>query len=112
MIFTSTHKLDFEVAPYEQWVDDGYKWLKFRVGTCDGLWCVTKDHYRILSIDNKELNNGHFKDVMEWFEHSCRRDNKSLVFMALMNPRFEKHLIDKLGFKPFGEEDLIKTFEK
>lgn len=109
-LFQSTHNLDFEAAPYQQFIDDGYTWLRFRIGTVEGLWCATDEHYRILAIDNRELNNGHFKDVMDWFEHSCKRDKKSLVFMAILNERFRLHLIDKLGFMPYEIESAIKHF--
>lgn len=108
--FKSEHNLAFEVAPYNVQVDFGTEWLRFRVGTCNGLWCSTDKSYNILAIINNSPGNGHLKDVLQWFEQSCRRDKRSLKIMEVMNPKFKKHLIEKCGFKDIGNNNVERKF--
>jgi len=107
MSLVTAHKLDFEVAPWE--FDDD--WLRFRIGTCSGLWKATIEAYEILAIDNDEPGNGHFEDVLEWFEASCKRDKKKLQILEVWNEKFRHHLINKRGFLKISEEDVEKSFE-
>jgi len=109
MLLTTQHSLDFEVAPYENNIDT-VEWLRFRVGTCYGLWASLPSSYDILAIDNKKPHNGHFNDVMEWFENSAKRDNKQLRILEIMNDRFRDHLINKRGFVAFGLNNVYKQF--
>jgi len=108
--FKSEHGLDFECAPYPYSIDKANEWYCFRVGTCEGLWCAKDDSYDILAITNKEQGNGHFNDVLQWFEQSCKRDNKSLRILEVWNEKFKAHLIDKRGFTDVGSDNLVKTF--
>jgi hypothetical protein len=102
-MFTSTHGLDFEIA------DQLFagKYVRFRVGTCHGCYDTTDKFYRILAVENTEKGNGHFTDVLDWFENSCRRDGKNLMFLEILNPRFKKHL-EKIGFKIKGNNPVKK----
>jgi hypothetical protein len=110
--FQSTHNLEFEVAPYKHpLINDGRNWMLFRVGTCEGLWTSTEEAYEVLAIKNSQKGNGHFTDVLEWFENSCRRDNRDLKFMEVMNESFMKHLVSKQGFEVLGD-DVIKHFKQ
>lgn len=93
--FETSHKLSFETRP---WFFSPDEWQQFRVGTCGGLWHVTDSAYQILAIINMSPNDGHFDDVLEWFENSCRRDGKCLEFLELLNESFSEHLIKKRGF--------------
>lgn len=102
---TTEHALDFEVAPWHIPEFD-----RFRVGTCDGLWRCTNDAYEILVITNNRPGNGHLNDVFQWFEHSCKRDKKSLRVLELWNDSFANHLINKRGFIKEGADNLIKHF--
>jgi len=106
---TTTHALDFEAAPYPQFFE-GEHWDRYRVGTVEGLWSVDEENYLILSFINKQPNNGHLDDVLEWFEHSARRDGKNLKILQVVNLRFKRHLIAKRGFKKIegNKTDLIK----
>lgn len=101
--FISTNKLDFEVAdwPYDQ----DYK--QFRIGTIEGLWGVTPVSYDILAITNKEPGNGHLQDVFDWFEMSCKRDNKNLRILEVWNKKFMNHLIEKRGFKSIHQLEAV-----
>ena len=74
--FKTKHNLLFEVAEstYPQYP---IPHKMFRVGTCEGQWGNTEDSFYILSVLNKEQGNGHFDDVLEWFENSCKRYNKN-----------------------------------
>ena len=112
MNWQSKHNLQFEVAPYYQPIDDGHKWYRFRVGTCNGLWASCDTSYKILAIDNERPGNGHFDDVLQWFERSCKRDKRNLIIMAIMNDRFYDHLINKRGFKLLQEKDVYKPFRE
>lgn len=106
--FESTHKLTFEVAyGHVHEVEDG--WLRFRIGTCAGMWRSVEDAYEILAISNDVPGNGHLSDVFEWFENSCKRDKKNFRIRELWNEEFKKHLIEKRGFVVEGKNDLIKT---
>jgi len=104
--FISSHGLDFEVAPGR------FEWSQFRVGTCKGMWRSTDTSYDILAILNEEKGNGHLEDVFEWFENSCKRDNKDLKVLEVWNKDFKKHLIDKRGFIDIGGDNVIKKFRK
>src|ERR1044072_3060346 len=89
--FHTVHNLDFMVAPFEY----DKEWLRFKVGTCEGLWRASVRYYDILAIDNHKPGNGHLTDVLQWFEYSCRRDGKSLRVMELWNEGFMQNLINK-----------------
>ena len=104
--FVSTHKLDFECAPWQR----GENFLRFRVGTCEGLWLSTDESYGIVAVINSEPNNGHFTDVLEWFENSAKRDGKSLQILEVFNRKLKKHLIEKRGFKKIKGNNVEKTF--
>lgn len=113
----TTHNLDFEVAesPYNIFGDifgSGHK--LFRVGTCNGQWGSTPDSYYILSVINEEKGNGHLTDVFEWFEFSCKRDNKNLLVLECINEDFYLHLLSKRGFIPLDDKgnNVIKVFNK
>jgi len=96
--FISTHHLDFEIG---QWPFSS-EFLRFRVGTVCGLWRATAKSYDILAVDNVEKGNGHFDDLLEWFEYSCRRDGKYLRILEIWNKELQKHLITKRGFQADG----------
>jgi hypothetical protein len=104
--------LDFEVIerPYPSFSDKSL----FRVGTCEGLWQCIEDCYVIIGIINNCPGNGHFDDVLEWFEFSCKRDNKNLLVVECLNNKFYLHLLAKRGFKPLDDKgnNCIKVFNK
>lgn len=105
MELITTHDLPFEVAP---WINDEFH--RFRIGTCTGLWRHTPESYDILAIDNESPGNGHFEDVLEWFEHSSKRDKKVFRFLQVWNVSFKKHLGEKRGFVCIDEHE--DTMEK
>ena len=106
MDFVSKHNLPFETAIHPVYG------TVFRVGTCHGIWGSTDDSYYLLSIMNDEKGNGHLDDVFEWFENSCKRDNRNLLVLACMNQDFYFHLIKKRGFKVLDArcDNVIKVF--
>lgn len=111
----STHNLDFEAAPW----DDEYS--RFRIGTCEGLYgydrapggkAVSLD---ILAVQNRKQGNGHFEDVLQWFEFSAKNNKLPLRIIELTNPRLFVHLIEKRGFVPqiFAHQiNVIKDLNK
>ena len=110
--FKSQHNLNFEIAVWEfnELFDSDNAWVRFRIGTCHGLFCSTDESYIILAIDNNDKGNGHLNDVFEWFENSCKRDDKALEIVELWNKKFKKHLISKRDFIINGKDKVIKKF--
>lgn len=110
--FKSEHGLPFEIADWNPL--PGFpatkEFMRFRVGSCDGLWRSTKESYDILAITNDNKGNGHFNDVLQWFEQSCRRDKKVLRILEVWNKRFKRHLITKRSFKDIGGDNVEKHF--
>src|SRR4029078_5524749 len=110
--FITKHKLTFEVAksPYE-FVEHH---LLFRIGTCEGQWVSIDDCYVIISVKNNNRGNGHLDDVFEWFEFSCKRDNKNLLVVEFINERFYKHCLSKRGFIAVGKRNrnCVKVFNQ
>ena len=109
-VITSSHNLNFEVAPYENNIDPQTNWMRFRVGTVQGLYTFTDTTLDILAIDNAEPGNGHLNDVFEWFEYSCKKYKMDFRILEVMNKRFLKHLIEKRGFKKYSKDNVIKKF--
>lgn len=110
-MFKSTHNLDFEVAEWEYNIlKDDADWCRFRIGTCEGVWCSRDSSYDILSIHNNDKGNGHLKDVFEWFEQSCIRDGKDFRILEVWNIMFKQHLLNKQGFITQGRDNVIKKF--
>lgn len=103
--FKSEHNLPFEVS---SWIVPDF--TRFRVGTCDGLFRSCDKSYDILAISNSNVGNGHFNDVLQWFENSCKRDNKNLQILEVWNSNLKAHLINKRGFNDIGNDNVIKTF--
>lgn len=89
------HNLDFFARPWYR--DENF--AEFKIGTCNGLYTVDETTYSILAIENTCKGNGHFEDVIQWFEHSCRRDRKNLMFLEVWNDKFATHLSTKRGFE-------------
>lgn len=76
------------------------------MGTCEGVWLSTQVSYDILAVSNNQQGNGHFEDVLQWFEFSCRREGYVLRFLECWNKDFKKHLIEKRGFKDIGNDNV------
>lgn len=116
--FQSTHKLDFEASPWVSPITTDETWMKFKVGTCHGVYHTGEHkgvkHYAITAIMNGCPGNGHFDDVLEWFYHSCLRDHYDLVIEELCNEELSAHLRKKRGFSFInGKSDyVIKPFRK
>lgn len=117
---TTTHNLPFEAAPWEPSMIKYFPELvknvmrinssivAFRVGTCDGIYTATEKTYQIIAVTNDNPGNGHFDDVIQWFENSCKRDGKDLMFMEILNDAFGRHLCSKRGFKMKGNHAIKK----
>lgn len=109
-MFKSTHNLPFEQGG--SFMGEGSP-LLWKIGTCHGLWYPDDEklQYVLLAVTNDEQGNGHFTDVLEWFENSCKRDQRDFVVAEVWNKRLRKHLIEKRGFKPIEHSDsVIKKF--
>jgi hypothetical protein len=102
----TTHKLDFLSKPWER----DPEWHVFKIGTCHGQWRATKDAYEILSVVNENPGNGHFGDVLEWFEFACKRDKRALRIREVWNKGLMKHLFEKRGFIYGRGDDMVKYF--
>ena len=109
--FKTKHNLPFLTCEYHNPILGKTPFYRFKIGTCTGLWGAEDNFYIILAIDNDKPGNGHFEDVLQWFERSCKRDNKGLKFASILNPKFGRHLVHKRGFKIVGK-DAIKIYNK
>lgn len=103
----TTHNLDFLAAPFEH--DPNL--VRFKVGTCHGLYGVNDKEYELIAIMNDQQGNGHLDDVFEWFENSCKRDKKALKVCEIWNERFFNHLVTKRGFIELNPMYVIKRFD-
>jgi len=107
--FKSTHDLPFLSCHWNNSFNtEG--WQLFKIGTCNGQWIATADSYDILSVINEQPGNGHFEDVLQWFENSCKRDGKAFRILEVWNKRLAIHLVEKRGFTYQSDDDLIKRF--
>lgn len=107
------HRLDFEACDWSPipGFPPSQNFKRFRIGTCEGLWQATDTSYDILAVTNDVKGNGHFEDVLEWFEYACKRDHKHFRFLEVMNARLLLHLIDKRGFARSSGKDVIKKLK-
>jgi hypothetical protein len=109
--FQSTNNLPFYCRDSELGELLGLTSTNFKIGTCHGSWICKDKKYIIIAVVNDNPGNGHFQDVLDWFENSCRRDKYDLVFTELFNPAFKKHLIEKRGFRDYSEKNgVIKEY--
>ena len=111
--FQTQNNLKFYSTPFPSFFEDE-EWLEYKVGTVKGLWNCDNENYIILSFVNEEKNNGHLQDVFQWFENSCKRDQKNLLIKEIVNEKFYKHLIEKRGFEKVNnnKNELIKYINK
>lgn len=109
-VIITTHNLDFEAKPFYIQIPGEPTNICFKVGTCHGLYIITKTAVEIIAITNEQKGNGHLNDVFEWFEYSCKTSKRNLRIVELMNKQFEKHLITKRGFQKQGDVNVIKYF--
>ena len=86
---------------------DPIDWMEFRVGTCVGLWRQASGAYQVLAIDNEVIANGHFTDVMEWFEYSAQRDGFAFEVLHVWNKRLMDYLLDR-GFSLIPDTDSVR----
>lgn len=102
----TTHRLNFEVG------GKSFGHQTFRVGTCTGQWGSTSDSYYILSVINSSPGNGHFEDVLQWFEFSANRDKRNLLILEILDGRFYNHLLLKRGFVALdkAKKNAIKIY--
>jgi len=108
--FITKHKLGFDVRPYHTQIDPSCIYMDFRVGTCSGLYIHTKISYSIVAIKNDAKGNGHFDDVIQWFERSCRRDGKSLRFLEIENKKLYNVLTKRMGFADIRNNNVEKIY--
>jgi len=108
--FVSKHNLPFEACPWESPFNFEGNLMRFRIGSCTGLWCSEDESYDIIAIDNSKKGNGHFEDVLQWFENSCKRDKKQFRILEIINHNFMIHLIEKRGFHRLDGNNVGKNF--
>lgn len=109
-VFQSSHKLEFLSGHWNNPLNtDG--WQCFKIGTCNGQWRATETSYEILSVINEKPGNGHFEDVLEWFENSCKRDKRDFRILEVWNTSLAAHLVIKRGFILQGKDNYIKRFK-
>lgn len=110
--FKSTNNQNFEIAPYwgilNEIVKSNEKYISFKVGNIKGAFRALDSQYQILAVFSNRPGSGHMKDVLEWFENSCKRDNYDLVINDVVNPRLVGYL-HRNGFSIVPDSrDMIK----
>lgn len=108
--FKTVHDLPFEIGQWEFDKVIGGGFLRFRVGSCSGIWRSTPTSYEILGITNDQPGNGHFEDVLQWFYNSCVRDRKDFRILEVWNKDLKQHLIKKRGFSFYGVDDVQLSY--
>lgn len=113
MDFRTEHNLDFEARPWVPLIPLKLRneFIEYRIGTCEGLYCTDKTSYSILTVKNSQKGNGHLNDLFQYFERSCKRDQKDLKVLEVGNVAFYKHLISKRGFIAIDKENVIKKYK-
>lgn len=106
----STNKLTYEQSE-PTLLEEGVTMAGFRVGTCHGLVVFREDSIDLLAVINNEIGNGHFTDVLEWFEFACREQKKLFRVVELWNQRLKWHLINKKGFVAVDQFTVCKKCE-
>lgn len=109
-MFKSKHNLEF--VPKEDGVrpNDEIR-IRFTLGTCNGLYEDNSEFLNLFGIFNSEPGNGHFDDVLEWFEYMCKRDNKDFLITWLDNQNLRDHLLKKRSFLPHGPRGVRKNLK-
>jgi len=100
--FVSAHALRFFSRKWDNPLfdieEDVEHWDEYNVGTCIGQWRVTDKAVEILSFLNTERGNGHFEDVMQWFEFIAKAAQRPIVIYEVWNEQLRRHLTEKRGF--------------
>lgn len=111
--FSTKNNLDFWSKNYEgvQPTGDKEDRIWFIVGTCRGMYIIDDSAYDLWAIGNSRPGNGHFDDVLQWFEFFCNRDNKDFIISRIENTKFRSHLIGKRGFAEHGPAGVIKKIK-
>lgn len=107
--FQSIHKLDYLQAPPYLGVLGG-TFIPYKIGTCHGIFCMSKRAFKIVAVVNDNPGNGHFTDVLEWFEYAAKLNGKALEVVEIWNDPLRQHLINKRGFTLLKNGDVRKTF--
>lgn len=73
-----------------QWLDSDM--LRWKCGTCRGLYVVEPDRIMVSAIWNDCSHNGHFEIFMKRIEHYAKKNNLDLYFISFLNLRFKEYL--------------------
>lgn len=112
--FVSKNKLYFWWKNYEflKPTEEDEKRVWFIVGTCKGMYIIEDSICDIWAITNSDPGNGHFDDVLEWFEFFCKNGNRDLLITRIENMKFRDHLLNKRGFIEHGPAGVKKIFRQ
>lgn len=108
-MFKTEHELEY-LQGEETEIEPGRTMAGYRVGTCHGLVCFTDDAIEILAVANEEPGNGHFNDVLQWFEYAAVDQGKILRVIELWNQPLKRHLIGKRAFIEQDSQTVYKDF--
>ena len=103
MSFQTTHNLDFLQATEGTDIGEGSILYGFKVGTCHGLFYQDEEAVCLLAVINDTRGNGHFDDVLEWFDFSAKRQKLHFDVVEVWNERLKSHLLGKRGFVAIGQ---------
>jgi len=109
--FSSSNGLEFEAKFSDTMYDEVTHWSWAKVGTCHAFYGETEIEFDIFGVGNSKKNNGHFNDLVEWFEYLAAIRNKNLLFSHFENLDLKRHMINKRGYTEQGH-CVIKLFKR
>lgn len=81
----------------------------FKVGTCRGMYAMGNREIKVIYIANEQPGSGHTDDVIEWIEHSAKKEGYNVRFTGIEHPGFRNHLVKTRGYLKKGKGDLVKV---
>lgn len=111
--FKSTNNLDFLSRPWKlgMIICPKVGMHEFKVGDIHGLYRFDNDSkYLIInSVINDTPGNGHFKDLIEWFEFSCKNCKYDLVFEEIISDKLVQ-ILYHYKFEKLDNRRMIKRY--
>jgi len=107
--FKSTNNLKFKTAPFVRG-DKNSSLQKFKCGTCNGIWDMTRLSVDIIKVENSEPYNGQMQDVFEWIIEFARLANLPVMIKNVKGAGLKQKLLDNWQFvETSNPEVLIRT---
>lgn len=111
--FKSTHNLNFLSRPWGLGliISPEIGMNEFKIGDIHGLYRFdNKNKYLIInSVINDNPGNGHFSDLIEWFEYSSKIHKYDLVFEEIFSVKLT-NILYHYKFEKLDNRRMIKRY--